>query len=423
MRTRFLRFHLLDHAACLAFLGYSTSATVTPIVLVILSQELGFGLVGGGSLEVSRSALIFATLLCSGFLAAHFGKARSLGWGLLLLGAGMALYSQANAYWMLLVALGLAGVGGGVVEALINPLVEELHREDAGRYLNFVNGFWSVGVLGTMLVGGEVITRARVWRPVLVGAAGVALVAGALFLFLRNHGERQRPSGLSQVLGHKLTILRSRGFWLFTSLMFFGGASEGMFTYWSASYLQLEHGFSARVGGWGTATFALGMIFTRFAGGVLVPQRHLKSFVALSAVTGVLVSLLFPFLQGIAPLFAALFLAGVSVACFWPSLQALAVERLRLDATSLFILLSCGGISGFSAASWLMGWTGARMGLRHAWFLAPICFLILLVLLSRVAPPPGQQPRKRQARNQKGNPRSAPPKMRIASSGSSQDLG
>lgn len=376
-----LRFVPLDAAASLAFLAYSASATVTPIVLVTLGRELDFGLVGGGSLEVARSTLIFLTLLGSGFLAAHFGKVRSLGMALLLLGLGMLLYSQAGAYGWVILALCLAGIAGGIVEALINPLVEELHRDDSGRYLNIINGFWSVGVLGTMLIGGEVQTRAQVWRPLLWGIAALALLAGAMTLLLNRTAASTARPGLGAVMGHKMAILRSRGFWFFSALMFFGGAAEGGYTFWAASFLQLEHGLSARAGGIGTACFALGMITLRFVGGWWIAQRQLKAFVMGSAASGLLVSLLFPLVPPGAALYALLFLAGASVACFWPSLQALAVERLHLESTSLFILLSCGGIAGFSFSSWALGWIGARAGLSAAFYLIPLFFAALLACL------------------------------------------
>jgi len=289
-------------------------------------------------------------------------------------------------------ALALAGVAGGVVEALINPLVEERHREDSGRYLNIINGFWSVGVLGTMLIGGDVLTRAQVWRPLLWAVSLLALLAGGLTLIL-NRGADQAPrAGAGAVMGHKLEILRSRGFWFYSLLMFSGGAAEGAYTFWAASLIQLEHGLTARAGGIGTAFFALGMIVLRFAGGWWIAQRHLRRFVAVSAAAGLLISLMIPITPPGMALYALLFLAGASVACFWPSLQALAVERLPLDATSLFILLSCGGIAGFSFSSWSIGWLGARVGLRLAFYLIPLFFAALLLCLALCpARPPGSK--------------------------------
>ena len=48
-------------------------------------------------------------------------------------------------------------------------------------------------------------------------------------------------------------------------------------------------------------------------------------------------------------------LAGLGIACLWPSLQSYAADCIHHDHTMLFILLSCGGIPGFALASWAMG--------------------------------------------------------------------
>lgn len=375
-----LHFHPLDYATCLGFLAYSASATATPIILVTLSRELGFGLTGAGVLEVARSGLIFLTLLGSGFLAAHLGKVRALAGASFFLGAGLLLYSQAPVYAVVVLALALMGVGGGVIEALINPLVEELHREDAGRYLNIINGFWSVGVLLTMLTGGELLARTGAWRPLILVICGISLLCGSLFLILRSTGSTRQRIPMRDVWGHKADILRHRGFWIFSAMMFFGGAAEGVFTFWTASYVQLVHGESPRIAGIAAALFSLGMIVSRFGGGWRVRQHQLPGFVRASIVLGIGVSLVFPLVPYGGFFFGLVFLAGCSVGCFWPSLQALAVERLPLDSTSLFIMLSCGGIAGFSFASWSIGWLAERSDLNQAFYLVPFLFGILFLL-------------------------------------------
>ena len=76
-----------------------------------------------------------------------------------------------------------------------------------------------------------------------------------------------------------------------------------------------------------------------------------------------------------------LVLAGLTVACFWPSLQSYAADRMRVDATSLFILLSCAGIPGFGCMAWLMGWVGERAGLARSFMLMPPAFLLLAAVL------------------------------------------
>jgi fucose permease len=368
----------LDTANAVAFLSYSSTSTVTPICLVILARELQFSLTQAGLLEVLRSILLVGFLLASAFLAGRFGKVRCLGTGAILIGAGMLFYAFAPAYWVVALALSLVGVGGGLKEALINPLIQELHPQNSGKYLNTLNGFWSIGVLITMLAGGDLLTRGVSWR-ILIGALGlVSLLSGALYLLNRRHRHSRETRSAGLVLRDKLTILRSRRFWLFWMMMFLGGGIEGAYTFWSASYFQLELGTLPRAGGIGAACFAAGMIAGRFASGYWVPQHRLFHLMLASASLGLLSSLAVPLIDSPAPLFPALFLVGLATACFWPSIQSYSVDRLPFDSTALFILLSCGGIPGFASLSWLIGWIADSHGLRIALFLPTIAFLALL---------------------------------------------
>lgn len=380
-QSRRLRFHGLDYASSVGILTYAASATVTPICLVILARELSFTLVAGGGIEVVRSALLLLALLGSGFASARWGKPVSLGVSCAFLGGGMLLYSVAPAYGTILLGVMLLGLGGGILEGLINPLVRDLHPDDSGRYLNLVNGFWSVGVLLTMLVSGELLTRDVSWRGIVGFLGGLSLLSGVLFLVLGRSLPASRRFGASEVWGHKWTMMALPRFWLFMAMMFVAGAAEGAFTFWSASLIQLNYETLPRAGGFGAALFAGGMVAGRFAGGIWVHQHHLRRMILISAVAGIGISLAVPFAQTLPAVFGSLFLAGLAVACFWPSLQSYASESLPVESTSLFILLSCAGIPGFAFASWMIGFIGDEAGLKAAFFIIPLFFCLLAVML------------------------------------------
>lgn len=376
-----LKLFPLDYASIVGFLAYSSSVTATPICLVAISRELSLSLSKAGGLEATRSVLVIVSLLLSGFIAAKLGKVRALGWSSLLLGLGMICYSLSPSYGILLIALSLLGLSGGVVEALINPLVQELHPKDSGRYLNLTNAFWSIGLLLTMIGTGELLSRDIPWRSIIAGLGSISFLSGTLFLCLRHSGMKRERRSMAFVLQQKWAILRATRFWLFASMMFFGGAAEGAFTYWSASLLQIRFGAAPRAAGIGVALFALGMILARLGFAWWIPQNRLWHLISVSAISGVVVSILIPLIDTITMAYCGLFLSGISVACFWPSLQSHAVDRLDFDPTGLFILLSCGGIAGFAMSSWIMGIIGDRFDLQSSFWVIPFCFAGLLALL------------------------------------------
>jgi len=296
-----------------------------------------------------------------------------------LIGLGMLLYAAAPGYAVVALALALMGIGGGLKEALINPLVQELHPNDSGKFLNSLNGFWSIGVLLTMLLGGELLTQGASWRWIAAALGALSLLSGALFLSFRRHHPTPPVRGLGTVMQDKLRILRSPRFWVFWTMMFLAGGIEGAYTFWTASYFQIELGSLPRASGIGAACFAAGMIARRFAAAAWVKQHQLFPLLLGSALLGLLTGLLVPLIQSATPLFAALFVMGLVLACFWPTIQAYAAERLPVEPTALFILLSCGGIPGFATLSWLVGWIGDTHGPRAAFVVLPAVFVPLIL--------------------------------------------
>ncbi len=396
-----------DYASFGCFIAYAGCSIIIPLVLCQMSADLGFtlqegGLAAGGALQMGRAIPMVLSMLLSGFAAGRWGMCRSLGFATLLMGLGILCASVAPHYAALFLALMVTGLGEGVIEGLNTPFVENLHREEAGRYLNFSHSFWAVGIVISVVLGGWLLNRGISWR-FLVGGVSLLALAPVLILLLpagkKAYPERPGRLPWQLVWGQARTILRTPRFWLFFAAMFVAGGGEFGLTFWAASYIQLEFSGSAWLGGLGTACFAGGLFLGRSATGLLIRQEHLLHLIISTAAAGVLICLFFPLLN--APwlleyqqqlpwlsifsrkwlLFLLLFLAGITSAPFWPSVQSYSVKRLpHLDSTMLFILLSCAGIPGCAFISWMMGLSGNLIGLRNSFFIVSLCFLILLLI-------------------------------------------
>ncbi len=383
-----LKLDKLDYAGAIGFFAYASSVVVTPIVLLALARDLNFGLAEGGGMEAVRAGFLMIILLVSGFAAAHWGKIPILAVGSLILGGGLVLYSLAPAYSVVLLAMILVGLGSGLLEALINPLIQDVHPNDSGRYLNIVNAFFSAGVLVSVLVAGELLTRGVSWRFLIAGVGLLAILSGVLFAALGRdeYGrecERRRSRSGSGVatFRHAKAILREPSFWVFALAIFCGGGAEGAFTFWSASYIQLNFETLARAGAFGTAAFAAGMVAGRLASGRYVRQNRLRTLIVASALLGVAASFFAYLVNNMYGFFALLFAAGLSIACFWPSIQSHAATVLRVDSTMLFILLSVAGIPGFGFTSWVMGLVAEQTGLRTSLLVIPALLTILAAVM------------------------------------------
>jgi fucose permease len=386
-----LKLTRLDFVAALGMFTYASSVVITPIVLLRIAEDLVFGLAEGGGIEAVRAGFLLAILIASGFAAARFGKTRSLAAGGMILAVGLFGYAVAPNYWVVLAAVVLVGLGGGILEALLNPLVQDEHPEDSGRYLNLVNAFFSVGIVTAVLIVGDLLTRGVSWRLLVAGLGVVALTSGVLFFIFGHAPVKSGAAGNTDheaevadipVWSHAREIVADRTFWFLAVAMFAGGGAEAAFTFWSASYVQLGFGVLARGGAFATASFAGGMVVGRLTSGHFVGQNQLHILIIGSALFGVVAGLAAWAVTGFIAFMLVVFAAGLSIACFWPSIQSYAAAEMPgVDSTMLFILLSVGGIPGFGFSSWIMGVIAESHGLRTSLLVIPALLILLAVMM------------------------------------------
>lgn len=104
-------------------------------------------------MESARTFVIVLVIVLAGTLARKWGKKPFLTLGQYFFAAGLLLTSLSQNYFMVVISLMIIGVGGGLSEALINPLVVDIHPNDSGKYLNITNAFYSIGaMLGALLL-------------------------------------------------------------------------------------------------------------------------------------------------------------------------------------------------------------------------------------------------------------------------------
>ena len=398
MKRQSLRFGHGDLAAFAAFTVYSVCSLLIPLALAAMGRSLGFplekgGMASGGFLHAVRSAFMIVTLLLCGLLAVRPGKRLSLGTSLLFCGAGMLCCACAPSYYLLIPGLILAGLGEGVCEGLLTPFIQDLHPTEPERYVNIGHAFWSVGIILAVLGAGGLLGLGVNWRPILA-AAGLA--AGlAAWLFLHRKSPEETDPGRFDLRDHlrKLrTIAAEPDFWICSAGMFFGAGAEFGLTFWSAAFLELTFGTGAFVSGLGTGAIAAGMFCGRTGTGCIAKPGNLHRILLSAACGTIPLTLALAALKpGVLPgtllypgLFFLLFLCGVGIAPYWPTLQVFGAGQLRhCDSTLLYILFSATGIPGCGFFAWLMGKAGDMFGTAGTILVVPAClvFFIAVVLI------------------------------------------
>jgi fucose permease len=368
----------LDFATWASFMLFATGTVIVAICLPEISKTFSTNLIESGGIETARSFIMLVVLLLAGILAQRWGKKRFLTLGQYMIAAGFLLGSFAQNYAMLILAVMLLGVGAGFSEALLNPLIVDLHPRESGRYLNIGHAFYPVGVMGSALLFGELLTLGVSWRLIFQIAAAGALLVAVLFTVLRFPPEEKDDSSYPKLFAG---ILALGAFWLFAAAIFLGAAIESSFTFWSRTYVGAYLSDIPRSGAIAVVIFAAAMAFGRFLVGYLSNKTSLNNIMLGSALLGIAVSALIPFATTLFSFYGLLALAGLATACFWPTIMAEADNYLTVNSTILFILLACAGIIGFGLSPWIMGMIGDTTELRAGFAIIPLLFLGLILVL------------------------------------------
>lgn len=368
----------IDRSAYATMFIYASSVNILPIALVKISEELSINLTQAGVLGFVTSIEQFFILILSVFAAARFGKIRILRTALLISAAGLVAFALSRSYLMAVCLIVIVGFGNALIEAVITPLVNDLHPDDDGSKMNLLHSFWPIGICVSVLIFGELLSRDFSWRILFVGVAVITVI---IYLSYPGHKKASLPPSRAD-LGHLGDILRRPRFWMLGIALFFSGASEFSFSYWAASYIQINFDTLPRAGAFGAASFAAGMAVGRIATSKLAERFGLKRIIVVSAVFGCVFSLTFFFINSPLVIYGYLFIVGLFVACLWPSIQSYAASVLPFDATALMVFLSCFGLPGSSAAVLVMGIIGDAYGLRTAYVVAPFFLLMVVLFIS-----------------------------------------
>ncbi len=366
----------LDIASSASFFLYAASAVLTPVSLVEISRDFPINFTASGGIETARTLLVLFVLVASGSITRKTGKKPLLVTGLLIMAAGMFSFSLSRSYIHILFSMMIIGVGGGFTEALVNPLIKELHPENAGEYLNITNAFYSVGITVTVLGSGILLSRGISWRLLFLITGGASLGAALLFMSAPFPGYSREKEEASF-----MTTVKQRGFATFGIAIFLAGGLEAAFVFWLSGYVQHYFLGTVKTGAYAIALFGGTMAAGRFLTGKLSLRFPLKKIMYGSVVLGFLASLTLFKIATVTQFFIVITLAGFATSSFWPSILAEASEKLKNSSTSLFVLLAGLGILGYGFTPLFIGFAGDIFGLHYGFLIVPLWYICLGTIL------------------------------------------
>lgn len=263
-----MRARLLLAAAAFVALGMPRSSlgVAWPAAANQFDRPLAdLGLVLAGFVFVYALATMIA-----GRLVARSGAGRVVGTGLAIGALGLVVVVVSSEWQVAALGVAVMGLSGGLIDASVNTDVA-LHN--GARAMGMLHASYGVGAtIGPLLVTYG-LSRGDQWRPPLAVFAGIhAMVALALLTRTSLWSDRAQPPHAPAPVGgqRRVVMLTLVVFALIT-------ASETTASQFGFSFLTVERGLDATVGGLAVSGFFAGLTIARLALGAvghkLAPTR------------------------------------------------------------------------------------------------------------------------------------------------------
>ena len=379
-----------NHTRITCYIGYTISATINNLppllftafkssfnitndqlaVLIILNFAIQFIVDFSGSRFIERIGYRMCACISQVFAAAG------------LIGLAIIPFILTSPFAGLMLSAVLYGIGSGLLEVLISPMIEALPSKSKEASMSLLHSFYCWGSVGVVLVATLFFTVFGVgkWPALCLALALLPIVC--FFLFARvpiatlSFDKENFSSG---------KLLKSKIFWSFAIIMLCSGASELAMSQWASLFAEEALGVSKTLGDLlGPLMFALMMGISRLFYGKFGAKIKLLRFIFLCSCLCIASYLIVSLAPN--PIISLLGcgLCGLSVGIMWPGALSLSSAVYPKGGASMFALLAMFGdigcATGPQAVAFVSKFASIDGSGLKAGLLCAIVFPILIIL-------------------------------------------
>ena len=336
-----------------SFLGYITQAIMLnfpPLLFVFFGSEFGITPLQITALIVSNFVLEIIVDIIASKNAEKWGYRRlvvcadAFGAGGLIFMALVPTLLPNSVFLGFMIAMMLCGIGGGLMEVLISPIVEACPTKNKAGFMSLLHSFYCWGQFAVVLLSTIFFRSVGIekWSIITVLWAIVPLVGLVLFTFAPINHLVEEGKGATLK-----SLLKSFTFWIFLVMMLCAGASEITMSQWASFFAEKGLGVEKWVGDLlGPCTFALAMALTRVFYAKACEKIKLDTAIFISAIICFIT-----YVVAIAsknPIFSLVGCATCGFGCgvLWPATYSLAAKRISNGGVMMFGVLALLGDAG-----------------------------------------------------------------------------
>ena len=337
----------------------------------------------------------FITQLITDLLASKYAKKIGYRFCLvishILCGAGLIIMTvlpeMMDPFAALIISTSIYAVGGGLLEVLLNPVLDACPIENKSGIMSLMHSFYCWGVVGVVILSTAFFSIFGIhnWK-ILSCLWAVIPLMNAVFL------TRVPIYPIAEETKDRANykeLFSQRVFWVIMIIMICSGAAEITVSQWASTFVEKEFSLPKTTGDLiGVCGFSLFMGIARLLYAKQSEKIHIKSAMIVSALLCIISYLIIGLSDTSVSGLIGCILCGLSVGVFWPGTISMASERVKAGGTTMFALCALSGDLGCTTGPALAGFmTGVMGGNMRLGILCsvvfPILMLIGLVLLKR----------------------------------------
>ncbi len=349
------------HTIIAGYISYITQAVVNnfaPLLFVTFQNDFDITL---GQLAFI-STYNFLVQLIIDFLSAQFADrigtrrcmvAAHIAAAVGLAGLGTLPYIISNKFAAILISITVYAAGGGLIEVLTSPIIENCPTENKEGNMSLLHSFYCWGQVFTVLVSTVffLIFDVSSWRYMayiwaMLPACNAVYFSVVPIPLVGNTSEKT----------HTKDFFKNKLFYILIVMMLCAGASEQAVSQWASAFAEEGLGISKAAGDIaGPCLFAVMMgiariIYARFS--TKLPLKKYILFCAVLCCVGYLITAL----SGVEVIaLAGCAVCGFAVGIMWPGTYSIGAKDMDNPSTAMYAFFALAGDCGCALGPYVVG--------------------------------------------------------------------
>ncbi len=345
---------------------------------ILRDYQLGYD--QGGTLLMLQAMGNLVAAVLGGVISVYVGRRAVLVFGALtyaLAYGGIAFSSSPVALYAL---VSLSGLGWGIINNLVNLVVSDRTKGDAGA-INLLHMMFGVGALTGPFLVSLAIGSGLGWRIAMVTIATLSLILA--YVFLRMDLSEPVPNADMETQSKKgkisFAFLNDVRFYIFMLILFFYVGSESIVNGWLTTYL-LDTGIADEYSARGLLSITWFAVILGRLGCALLSKYTRKEMLLLAGGLGsILFAISLLFSNSLLMVYVSVIGLGLSFAGMYPNTVANADYLIQGSGTASGIMFSGGGL-GASLIPYIVGLRAESSGIAAGMNTLMISVLVLASL-------------------------------------------